>query len=111
MSMPKISFTYYVYILSNADKTMYTGVTDDLFRRLWQHRAKAGSKFAARHGLSKLVWFEETDDVTAAIAREKQIKNWRRKWKLELVDSSNTRWSDLPDGWYGVEGDSESSSE
>lgn len=86
-------------------------MTGDLLRRLWQYRTGTGSKFAARHGLSKLVWFEETDDVTVTIAREKQIKNWRREWKLELVDSGNPKWSDLSDGWYGFEGDSKSSSE
>jgi putative endonuclease len=109
--MPKPSFTYYVYILSNADKTIYTGVTGDLFRRLWQHRTHAGSKFVKKHDLSRLVWFDETDDVTVAIAREKQIKNWRREWKLSLVEAGNPEWLDLADGWYGVGRDSESSSE
>lgn len=108
--MSKQSFNYYVYILSNDDRTMYSGVTNDLFRRLWQHRTVGGSKFASKHRTTKLVWFDETDDVTVAIAREKQIKNWRREWKLDLVEVGNPEWLDLADGWYGVERDSESSS-
>jgi putative endonuclease len=100
----KSSFTYYVYILSNAEKTIYTGVTNDLFRRLWQHRTGRGSKFTKKHQLAKLVWFDETDDVTVAIAHEKQIKNWRREWKIDLVETGNPEWLDLADGWYGVEG-------
>ncbi len=106
------SFTYYVYIISNAEKTIYTGVTADLYRRLWQDRDGSGSKFAKKkHNASKLVWFEETNDVTIAIAREKQVKNWRRKWKLELIEAVNPHWSDLSKDWYGVESYSESSSE
>ena len=105
------SYSYYVYILSNTDKTLYTGVTNDLFRRLWQHRTDRGSKFASKHLATKFVWFDETDDVTVAIAREKQIKSWRRKWKLDLVEVGNPEWLNLADGWYGVDRDSESSSE
>ena len=102
--MPKQSNRYFVYILADVDKTMYTGVTADLYRRLWQHRTGAGSKFASMHFVTKLVWFDETDDVTVAIGSEKQIKTWRRKWKLDLVESGNPGWLDLADGWYGVEG-------
>jgi len=109
--MTKKSFSYYVYILSNDAKTLYTGVTGDLYRRIWQHRAGTGSTFTSKHQLAKLVWFGETDDVTIAIAREKQIKNWRRKWKLDLIESENPEWLDLADDWYGVVRYSESSSE
>ena len=102
--MPRKSFTYYVYILSNEKRTMYTGVTGNLYQRLWQHLTGDGSKFAARHKATKLVWFDETDDVTVAIAHEKKIKDWRRNSKLELVESSNPDWLDLGDGWYDGRG-------
>ncbi|MCH8911889.1 MAG: GIY-YIG nuclease family protein, partial [Chloroflexi bacterium] len=61
--------------------------TGNLFRRVWQHREGTGSSFTAKYNLDRLVWFEETDDITVAIAREKQIKTWRRKWKVDLVES------------------------
>jgi putative endonuclease len=98
-------------MLSNENKTIYTGVTGDLFRRVWEHRELSGSKFTSKHQLSKLVWFEETDDVAVAIAREKQVKNWHREWKLALVENANPLWLDLSIGWYGVGHYSESSSE
>ncbi len=81
------SRAYYVYMLTNRGGTFYTGVTGNLFRRVWQHREGTGSSFTAKYNLDRLVWFEETDDITVAIAREKQIKTWRRKWKVDLVES------------------------
>ena len=81
------SRTYYVYMLTNRGGTLYTGVTGDLFGRVWQHRDGNGSRFTTRYNLNRLIWFEETDDITVAIAREKQIKAWRRKWKVDLVES------------------------
>ena len=101
---------YFVYMMSNPSKTLYTGVTGDLFRRAWQHRVGNGSKFTSLLNLTQLVWFEETDQITVAIAREKQIKNWRRKWKLELVEADNPSWVDLSAEWYEVVSDPESSS-
>ena len=109
--MTKKSFSYYVYILSNDAKTLYTSVTGDLYRRLWQHRAGTGSRFTSKYQLAKLVWFGETDEVAVAIAREKQIKNWRRQWNLDLIETENPEWLDLADGCYGVVRYSESSSE
>ena len=104
------SRAYYVYMLTNRDGTLYTGVTGNLFRRVWQHREGTGSSFTARYNLDRLVWFEETDDITVAIAREKQIKSWRRKRKVDLVKANNRGWTDLAAGWYEHEGDPESSS-
>jgi len=98
-------------MLTNRGGTLYTGVTGDLFRRVWQHRSGAGSKFTARYKLNRLIWFEETDDITVAIGREKQIKAWRRKWKIDLVKAKNWDWADLAAGWYEIEGGSESSPE
>jgi len=98
--MASRSKTYYVYILTNQTGSLYTGMTNDLHRRLWQHRNADGSAFTSRYKVGKLLWFEETDDVSAALNREKQIKNWRRQWKIELVDSANRAWTDLAAGWY-----------
>ena len=88
---------YYVYILANrTNTTIYTGVTNDLFRRLEEHRAHADPKsFTARYHVTKLVYFEQTTDAYAAIEREKQIKGWNRKRKNQLVESKNPKWEDL----------------
>ena len=89
--------SYYVYILSsNTNVTIYTGVTNDLVRRVYEHRNNADSKsFTAKYKVHKLVYFEETPDVRAAIEREKQIKSWNRNRKNELVNSVNPHWIDL----------------
>lgn len=71
------------------------GVTNDLVRRMWEHRQKTGSAFAARYNITQLVWFEQTINVAAAIAREKQIKGWTRAKKIALVSAMNPTWRDL----------------
>lgn len=88
---------YFVYILANAtNTTIYTGVTNDLERRLWEHRNHVDKKgFTARYGVTKLVHYETTSDVTAAIEREKQIKSWSRKRKNQLISGGNPEWKDL----------------
>ncbi len=88
---------YYVYILANdSNTTVYTGVTRDLLRRLDEHRRRVNPhSFTARYNVHKLVYFESTDDIGAAIDREKQIKGWNRKRKNELVASLNPHWEDL----------------
>ena len=86
---------FYVYILSNASRTLYVGMTNDLVRRVWEHKNKAAPGFTVRYHVSQLVWFEETVNSAAAIAREKQIKGWTRAKKLELVASMNPTWRDL----------------
>ena len=88
---------YYVYILANAtNTTIYTGVTNDLFRRMEEHRSHADiGSFTARYDVTKLVYFEQTEDVHSAIAREKQIKGWNRKRKNKLVETQNPHWRDL----------------
>jgi len=89
--------TYYVYILSNATNVaIYTGVTNNLIRRVYEHKKHADTKsFTARYGIEKLVYFEETSDVYAAISREKQIKSWSRKRKNQLIETENPLWEDL----------------
>jgi putative endonuclease len=91
--------TYYVYILaSQRNGTLYVGVTNDLVRRIFEHRNDMVPGFTRKYGIHRLVWFDSTPDVRTAIAREKQIKKWRRAWKLDLIERSNPDWADLYDG-------------
>lgn len=87
---------YFVYLLTNwNDKVMYVGMTNDLLRRVHEHKTKAVNGFTKKYNVHKLVYFEETSDVHAAIAREKEIKKWRREKKNALVIQSNPTWRDL----------------
>jgi putative endonuclease len=89
---------YYVYIMTNKHNTvLYTGVTNDLKKRAWQHREKLVEGFTKRYNVTKLVYHEMFDDVRAAIAREKQIKGGSRQKKVDLVNSMNSGWRDLYD--------------
>lgn len=89
---------YYVYLLaSERNGTLYLGVTRDLVRRIYQHKTKVTPGFTSKYGVHKLVWFETYDDPTNAIAREKNIKKWRRTWKMRLIEKSNPTWRDLYD--------------
>ncbi|MEP6943759.1 MAG: GIY-YIG nuclease family protein [Betaproteobacteria bacterium] len=92
--------TYYVYILSSRSRNLYVGVTNDLARRVFQHKTHAVPGFTARYRIDRLVHFEEGNDVCEAIAREKQVKSWRREKKLALIASSNPTWEDLSADWY-----------
>lgn len=94
----------YVYIVTNRPYgTLYIGVTKDLVRRVDQHRRKVGSRFAAKYHLTHLVYFECFVDIRAAIAREKQLKRWRREKKVWLIEQENPRWDDLSAGWFDDE--------
>ncbi len=85
-----------VYILSSGHYgTLYIGVTSNLEGRLWRHRESTLPGFTSRHNVKRLVWFEMHGDMLAAIAREKQLKNWRRQWKINLIEATNPHWSDL----------------
>jgi putative endonuclease len=87
---------YYVYLLaSERNGTLYVGVTNDLVRRVYEHKNKIGRGFTSRYDVVRLVWFEPYDDPSNAIAREKVIKKWRRAWKLRLIEQSNPQWVDL----------------
>ena len=86
---------YVVYIITNHSGTLYTGVTSDLTRRVYEHKTQAGGSFTKKYRMNKLLYFEQTGDVLSAIEREKQIKGWRRIRKLELITSQNPRWIDL----------------
>ncbi len=92
--------TYYVYILTNATRRLYVGVTNDLNRRMYEHKHLLVLGFTSRYGHSWLVYYESTEDVMAAIARENQIKGWLRNRKLALVASMNPDWKDLSADWF-----------
>ena len=87
---------YYVYLLAS-DKygTLYLGVTNDIVRRVYEHKGKAVAGFTKRYSIDRLVWFEIHDDVQNAIAREKELKKWRRAWKIRLIEEKNPHWNDL----------------
>jgi putative endonuclease len=91
---------YYVYIMSNKRGTLYTGVTYNLEQRVYQHKKKLIEGFTQRYNVTQLVYFESTDDVTAAIAREKQIKGMLRGKKIDLIKTMNPHLQDLSDGWF-----------
>ena len=86
--------------MTNHSKTLYTGITNDLNRRVYEHKQKLVPGFTQKYNITKLVYFEETSDVNDAIAREKQIKGWLREKKIVLIESMNSEWKDLSAGWY-----------
>ena len=87
-----------VYILANKrNGTLYIGVTSDLAKRIWEHKNNVVEGFSKRYGVHQLVWYELHETMESAIQREKQIKEWKRKWKLELIESVNPNWQDFYD--------------
>ncbi|WP_184262174.1 GIY-YIG nuclease family protein [Rhodopseudomonas rhenobacensis] len=99
--MPARSF--YVYILaSRIGRTLYIGVTNDLVRRIAEHRSKAAESFTKRYEVDRLVYFECFDDIAAAIHREKRLKKWKREWKVQLIEKDNPDWNDLYPGIAGI---------
>jgi putative endonuclease len=93
--------SYYVYLLSNwNNKVLYIGVTNDLERRIHEHRHKLIPGFTEKYNVSKLVYYEQTSDVISAISREKELKKWRREKKNPLVNGVNPEWRDLSLDWY-----------
>jgi putative endonuclease len=86
---------YYVYMMTNCSRTIYTGVTNDLTRRVYEHKNKLTQGFTKKYNVDILVYYETTNDVSTAIAREKQIKGWLRSKKVELIESVNPNWKDL----------------
>lgn len=96
---------YHVYIMSNTSRTLYTGVTNDLARRVGEHKGKLVPGFTSKYNITNLVYAEATRDVNAAIAREKQIKGWRREKKIALIESVNPEWDDVSEAWFAHEQD------
>jgi len=91
---------YYVYMMASRSRTLYTGLTNTIGRRVWEHKKGLVAGFAKKYAVHRLVYFEVYDDVRRAIEREKEIKAWRREKKLELVESVNPTWHDLAKEWY-----------
>ena len=87
--------------MTNKSRTLYTGVTNDLQRRVYEHKHKLLPGFTSKYNINKLIYLEETSQVTDAIAREKQIKGWTRAKKIALIDSQNPEWRDLSAEWFG----------
>jgi len=87
---------YYTYILANKKNgTIYIGVTNDIVKRIGEHKNNLINGFTSRYEIHKLVYFEEYSDIREAISREKQLKNWKRDWKIELIEKVNPDWNDL----------------
>ncbi|GAA0005821.1 GIY-YIG nuclease family protein [Bradyrhizobium diazoefficiens] len=87
---------YYVYILaSRRDGAIYVGITNDPVRRTYEHRIKAVPGFTTKYNITRLVWFEIYDDPISAISREKELKKWKRAWKVQLIEKTNPTWDDL----------------
>ena len=87
---------YYVYLLaSDRNGTLYVGVTNDIVRRVFEHKSKFVPGFTKRYGVDRLVWYEIYEDPTSAITREKELKKWRREWKIRLIEEQNPQWIDL----------------
>ena len=93
--------TFYIYMMTSPSGTLYTGMTNDLLRRVYEHKHKMIEGFTKKYNVTRLVYFEETTNVQTALAREKEIKKWRRSKKIGLIKSLNPKWKDLSEDWYG----------
>lgn len=91
---------YYVYILASRSRRLYVGMTNNLERRVWEHRTKAAGGFTSRYEIHRLVWYSGTSGVLEAIAYEKRLKGWSRQKKLFLIEAQNAEWRDLADEWF-----------
>jgi putative endonuclease len=92
------AMSFFVYILaSHRNGTLYIGMTDDLARRIWQHRVEAVPGFTKKYGVKTLVWYEQHETRESAFTRERQLKKWNRAWKLQLIEGLNPTWRDLYD--------------
>ena len=88
--------TYYVYILaSKRNGTLYIGVTNDLKRRIYEHKNKLIDGFTKKYNVNMLVWYEQTNDINSALEKEKQLKKWNRQWKIKMIETNNYEWLDL----------------
>lgn len=92
---------FFVYIMSNRSRTLYIGMTNNLARRVYEHRHPTDDSFTARYHLTRLVYAETFSNVRDAVAYEKQLKGWTRARKLELIEASNPEWRDLAEEWLG----------
>ena len=95
-----MSKEYYVYIMTNKSRTLYTGVTNNIMRRVHEHKNKLVPGFTSKYNIQFLVYYESTSSIHVALELEKQIKGWLRSKKIALVNSTNPEWSDLSEGWF-----------
>ena len=95
--------SYFTYIMASRSRTLYIGVTGNLLKRVFDHKWKEHEGFTASYNCDRLIWFESHQDVSRAIAREKQLKAWRRDKKIVLIERMNPAWVDLSKDWYDVE--------
>jgi putative endonuclease len=95
-----MSKEYYVYIITNKSRTLYTGVTGDLARRVYEHKNKLVPGFTKKYNIQYLVYYEMTSSINSAIEREKRIKGWLRAKKIALIDAMNPEWKDLSEEWF-----------
>jgi putative endonuclease len=91
---------FYVYLMTNRSGTLYTGMTSNLVGRVWEHKQKVVEGFTKKYNITRLVYYEEFNNARDAIAREKQIKGWLRRKKIDLIESMNPKWRDLSEEWY-----------
>ena len=91
---------YYIYIMSSMSGTLYTGITSDLEKRVYQHKHKLADGFTKKYNVDRLVYYEETTEIKVALEREKEIKGWRRSKKIDLIESLNPSWKDLAEDWF-----------
>jgi putative endonuclease len=98
--MKRMSKEYYIYLATNKSGTLYTGVTNDLMRRMYEHKNKLVPGFTKKYNIQYLVYYESTSSIYSAIQREKQIKGWLRSKKIALINSINPEWKDLTEEWY-----------
>jgi putative endonuclease len=95
--------SYFAYIVANRSHNLYIGVTGNLRKRIFDHKWKEHAGFTEKYNCDRLVWFESFHEVARAIAREKQLKGWRREKKIALIEKTNPTWTDLSRDWYDVE--------
>ena len=91
---------YYAYIMTNRSRTLYIGVTNDLERRVYEHKSESLDGFTKRYRINRLVCFDSTTSIEGAITKEKQMKGWRRSKKIDLIEQANPGWKDLSEEWY-----------
>jgi putative endonuclease len=100
---PMREHSYFTYIMASRSHTLYIGVTSDLHNRVFEHKWKEHDGFTAKYNCDRLVWFEEHQEIASAIAREKELKGWRRGKKIALIEAINAVWLDLSRHWYDYE--------
>lgn len=99
--MYKAQHQYYIYILaSKKNGTLYIGVTNNIKRRVLEHKEKINKGFTSRYNINRLVYFESFQYINDAILREKRLKKWNRQWKINLIEEENKEWNDLSEDWY-----------